>query len=141
MNFHVQCQRFFTNKSVIRQTEFSGCSLHTILLLQNRIYAYPGFGSMLIISSGMVSSSHGEIWPTSKELTLETTVLKSSTVAAARGSTVFITQLDDVRKFSEYLDTSDTDISTIYKNRTIKLKRVYFHKGTVTDIIYKILTR
>lgn len=88
-------------------------------MFQNRIYAYPGFGSMLIISSGMVSSSHGEICPTSKELTLETTVLKSSTVAAARGSIVFITQLDDVRKFSEYLDTSDTDISTSYKNRTI----------------------
>lgn len=76
--------------------------------------AYPGFGSTLTISSGIFSSSHEEIRPScSRELTLETTLLNSSTVAAARGSIVFMTQLHEVSKLSEYLDTSDADMSAI----------------------------
>lgn len=75
--------------------------------------AYPGCGSVLTISSGMISSFQGGMFlSTSRELTLETTVLRSSTVTVALGSTVFITQLNDVRKFSEYFDTSEDDIST-----------------------------
>lgn len=86
--------------------------------MHRQMSAYPGFGSTLIISSGIRSSSHGEIrLSCSKELTLETTLLKPSTVAAARGSIVFMTQLRDVLKFSEYLDTSVADISTTERSR------------------------
>lgn len=47
----------------------------------------------------------------SRVFIFSTTDFISSTVEEARGSTVLITQLHDVRKFSEYLDTSDADIS------------------------------
>ena len=67
---------------------------------------------MLTISSGMCSSSQGEMLPSSsRELIFDTTAFRSSTVAVAQGSIVFMTQLHDVCSFSEYLDISDADIS------------------------------
>lgn len=73
---------------------------------------YPGFGLLLIISSGIWSSSHGGIDPSfSREFIADTMFFKSSKTAEALGSTVLITQLHDVWSFSAYLDSSDADIS------------------------------
>lgn len=47
----------------------------------------------------------------SRVFIFSTTDFISSNVEVACGSTVLITQLHDVRKFSAYLDTSDADIS------------------------------
>lgn len=77
-----------------------------------RDIVYPGSGFAQTISSGMFSSSQGgRLFSLSRELIFITTAFKSSTAAVARGSIVFTTQLVEVRNFSEYLDTSDADIS------------------------------
>lgn len=78
---------------------------------------YPGLGFTETISSGIFSSSQGGmLFSCSNVLIFKTTDLRSSTAAVARGSIVLITQLDDVPNLSEYLDTSDADISNNKKS-------------------------
>lgn len=55
------------------------------------------------------------ILSSSRELILDTTFFRSSTIAEARGSIVLMTQLHDVRNFSAYLDISAAVISTSIK--------------------------
>lgn len=74
-------------------------------------------GFAVTISSGMCSSSQGETLPSSsRRLTFFTTFFRSSATANAWGSMVFMTQLHDVLNFSEYLETSNADISNITEN-------------------------
>ena len=93
---------------------------------------YPGFGFILTISSGIWSSSHGGISLSfSRAFIFNTTFLRSSTTAEARGSIVLITQLQDVWSFSAYRDKSDAEISTGSENPMTKVKRQkYMNKST-----------
>lgn len=82
-----------------------------------RLLRYPGFGFKVTISSGIWSSSHGRMFFSfSRAFIFDTTFLRSSTTAEARGSIVLMTQLHDVRSFSAYLDRSDAEISIDAKN-------------------------
>lgn len=63
-------------------------------MMRDLLKSYPGIGTLSTMLSGMCSSSHGAISPwLSRAWTLATTALKSFSVARARGSRVFITQL------------------------------------------------
>uniref|UniRef100_A0A0A9E329 Uncharacterized protein n=1 Tax=Arundo donax TaxID=35708 RepID=A0A0A9E329_ARUDO len=80
-----------------------GCSTLSITL--------PGSGVWATISSGICSSSHGGIdFSFSRLLTFNTTAFRSSKEAWARGSTIFITQLLAVEKFSANFATSTEEI-------------------------------
>lgn len=81
---------------------------------------------MLTISSGICSSSHGEmILSSSRALILDTTFFRSSTIAEARGSIVLMTQLHDVCNFSANLDISAAVISTGIK--VLMSRTIYCH--------------
>lgn len=56
----------------------------------------------------------------SRAFILDTTFLRSSTTAEARGSTVLMTQLHEVCSFSAYLDRSDVEIPIDAKDRNKK---------------------
>lgn len=88
---------------------------------------YPGFGFVVTISAGMCSSSQGAIFNSSSRLLIfDTTFFRPSIVAEDRGSIVFITQLHDVCNFSEYLDTSNADISIHIINNEKRTSIKYF---------------
>ena len=61
----------------------------------------------------------------SRAFIFDTTFLRSSTTAEARGSIVLITQLDDVCSFSAYLDRSDAKISMDGENHNKKVVCLY----------------
>lgn len=83
---------------------------------ESPLWTHPIFGFVVTISSGTCSSSQQEILPSSsRRLTFLTTFFRSSSTANAWGSIVFMTQLQDVRNFSEHLETSNADISKGYK--------------------------
>lgn len=89
--------------------------------LKNSNNHYPGFGFVQTISSGIWSSSHGRMFFSfSRAFIFDTTFLRSSTTAEARGSIVLMIQLQDVRSFSAYFDISDAEISIDARNHNKK---------------------
>lgn len=99
------------------------------------VQLYPEFGFELTISSGICSSSQREMFlSSSRLLILNTTFFRSSTVAEARGSIVFMTQLRDVLNFSEYLDTSDAVISMHIREHG-ENNHIYFHTWSFSEIL------